>query len=306
MGVARLFGAHRRDAGHAVVEHHQERAQLVGQVVDRVHQVRPSRPGIRVVRQVLRRHELARLPVLVVPERAGVADVLALTVDYASQLAPLDHVAPGLEEAGVAGLVAVQVDEAGPLLGHDDAPAVLDRESSRHFGVHVLAGLERLGSHCALLLAADRQGDGVDAWVGEHILVLHVGSHAATVFELSQRPLVQRLKDVADRNYAVSVQPVHQPEPAQAPVPYSEDTYADLVHVRSFALAAGPGFVTLTPSTSTGQAPTLSRQGREGYPGIWPAGRVSLGLKSGTSSGIEPWSMESAARIAGAAVSMAL
>ena len=102
----------------------------------------------------------------------------------------------------------------------------------------MLAGLQGLCGHCALLLASDREGDGVDVRVGEHVLVLDVGRDPAPVIELRQRPLVQGLEDVPDGDDTVAVQAVHQPEPAQAPVPYPKYAYADLVHVYSSALAA--------------------------------------------------------------------
>jgi hypothetical protein len=56
----------------------------------------------------------------------------------------------------------------------------------------------------------------------------------------------------------------------------------------------------------------LMSQGRVGLSsrlaqavGIWPAGRAALGRKSGTPKSVLPWAIDSAARMAGAAVSIA-
>ena len=63
---------------------------------------------------------------------------------------------------------------------------------------------------------------------------------------------------------------------------------------------------TTTADYSTHQQTTgLGPVNTHHSPGICPAGRASLGRKSGTRNAFVPWAIDSAARMAGAAVSMA-
>ena len=231
VGVAVRLCAHRRNPDHAVVQDAEHRAQVVAQVMDGGHVVRPRllRPGDLV--KVLQVDELARLEVPPVPARVLAAHVLALDVPDVPQPARPDQVAPRRYEPAVPQLLPQQVDEARPLLGRDDSPAVLHRVGGRHLGVDVLARLQRHRRHRPLLLAANAQRDGVHVPVGEHLLVAAVSRHAAAVVQLAQGPLVQLREHVADRRDPVAVHPVQDPQPVDPPVSDPVDADANLVHL---------------------------------------------------------------------------
>ena len=222
--------AHCRYRLNAVVQHHQHRAELVHQVVDRVHLVDPRPLGVRVLVQVVWVDELPRAPVLVVPQDALVADVFALEVDDPSQPALLYHVPPRLEEPRVPRLLAQLVHQPRPLLRNHDAPAVLHRMGGGHLRADVFPRLQGLGRHGPLLLAAYRQGDRVHVRVGEHVLVPGIRGDPSRINQVRRASLVKRWENVPDCGHLISGDPLQQSQPVDPPVAQSEQADSDVAH----------------------------------------------------------------------------
>ena len=99
-----------------------------------------------------------------------------------------------------------------------------------HLRVDVLSSLEGLGGHRALLLASDRQGDGVDVRVGEHVFVPCMLGDTPRIDQVRHASLVKRREHVPDCGHPVSGYSLEQPQPVHPPVAQSEQPDSHFAH----------------------------------------------------------------------------
>ena len=184
VAVALRARGHAHHARDPVVDHVQQRRQLVRQVDDGRHGVAPGRrrAGGGCALGVVE----AAGGVLEEGVAALAAEVLALHEQRLADDAGIDDAAPGADVAGEAHLLHQQEDLAGPLRGGHHAPAVLDRRAQRHLDHGVAPRLHGRAGDRDLHVDVGGDRHRVRLRLAQHALVVREAGHAAPVLPLDR------------------------------------------------------------------------------------------------------------------------
>src|SRR6185437_13538086 len=213
--------------------------ELVREVMDRRHALRPRRRCLRVAGQLRHVVELASFWILELVVRYEV-EVLALAEGDVPQ-SPLRYQrSPSVDEAPVPRLFGEQIHQPGLRHGAHDLPAVCNRVGGRYLGMDVFAGPQGPGGQGALLKAAHGQRDGVDMRVAEYVVEAFVDSYFLRSLEPGDGPRMEGDDRIAEGDDTVAVDALEEPEPGiDAPPAQADQGDPDIAHPKPLLALSG-------------------------------------------------------------------